>query len=489
MEKTYDSVFDIANDEELEFEAIFGDDDELADTIVGVDEDGNSLIFEEDEFAELHQTDDEATPDDIRDELGPDHDEDFGNKDAEGTDEVDLDNDQEIKDLEKNGESDAEKELGLDKLDDEYQDGKADGKAPDADNVTDVVEKELKEATDMFLALEGVDLIAVNEVSFKFLPSLKEDSGTRQLWGACKDAEVLLNGEGVESKADAEKFCKVALRILDLIQNVASFFYLPFCITIVGIPIYLLVRAWSWLFRFGEEKLAESYFNKTYAKLNQLAKECKDPKKKKEILEKAEKLKDKFDKLTVNNESAEMDIDDELDPASAPNDTADGKEHPVSGEIPSDTGEGEPTNECGNCPEMTPEVIELIKKAEAAGFIVKKAECIEDIIAKLRELGFEVEQAPAAEAPAEEPAAPVEGCREEVEDAEIVKSDDELAPEGDEEYNDDDTASVGEAGEVDIDDELDDEVADEVESSDGDASVDLEYDPSDEDIIDMVLQN
>lgn len=334
MEKTYDSVFDIANDEELEFEAMFGDDDELADTIVGVNEDGNSLIYEEDEFAELHQTDDEATPDDIRDELGPDHDEDFGNKDAEGTDEVDLDNDQEIKDLEKNGESDAEKELGLEKLDDEYQDGKADGKAPDADNVTDVVEKELGE-------------------------SAEED----------------------------------------------------------------------------------------------------------------------------------IDIDDELDPASAPNDTADGKEHPVSGEIPSDTGEGEPTNECGNCPEMTPEVIELIKKAEAAGFIVKKAECIEDIIAKLRELGFEVEQAPAAEAPAEEPAAPVEGCREEVEDAEIVKSDDELAPEGDEEYNDDDTASVGEAGEVDIDDELDDEVADEVESSDGDASVDLEYDPSDEDIIDMVLQN
>ena len=329
MEKTYDSVFDIANDEELDFEAMFDEDDELADTVEGVNEDGNSLIYEEDEFAELHQTDDEATPDDIRDELGPDHDEDFGAKDVEGTDEVDLDDDQEIKELEKNGESDADKELGLDKLDDEYQDGKADGTAPDADNVTDVVEKEIGEAAE------------------------------------------------------------------------------------------------------------------------------------------------------------ELDIDDELDPASAPNDTADGEEHPVSGEIPSDTGEGEPTNECGNCPEMTPEVIELIKKAEAAGFVVKKHDCIEDVVAKLRELGFDVEQA----APAEEvPAEPVEGCKEAVEDAELFDDDDDLAPEGDEEYNDDDTASVGEAAD-DIDDELDDEAEEYVESDEGEASVDLSYDPSDEDIIDMVLNN
>lgn len=338
MEKTYDSVFDIANDADLEFDAIFDEDDELADTIEGVNEDGNSLIYEEDEFAELHQTDDDATPDDIRDELGPDHDEDFGNKDAEGTDKVDLDGDQEIKDLEKNGESDAEKELGLEKLDDEYQDGKADGNAPnDVKSVTDVVEKEIDESAE------------------------------------------------------------------------------------------------------------------------------------------------------------EADIDAELDPVSAPSDTADGEEHPVAAEIPSDTGEGEPTNECGNCPEITPEVEELIRKAEAAGFVVKKAECIEDIVAKLRELGFEVEPAqvpaPAEEVPAEAPAAPLEKCGEAVEDAEIVKSDDELAPEGDEEYNEDDTASVGEAGEVDIDDELDDELADEADSADGSASVDLDYDPSDEDIIDMVLKD
>ena len=335
MANTYDSVFDIANDEELEFEAMFGDDDELADTVIGVKEDGSSTLCEEDEFAVLHQTDDEATPTDIKDELGPDHDEDMGAKEAEGTDEVDLGTDQEIKELEKNGESDADKELGLEKLDDEYQDGKADGTAPEADNVTDVVEKEIGEAAE------------------------------------------------------------------------------------------------------------------------------------------------------------DMDIDTELDPASAPNDTADGEEHPVSGEIPSDTGEGEPTNECGNCPEMTPEVIELIKKAEAAGFVVKKHECIEDVVAKLRELGFDVEQAAPAEAPEEVPAAPVEGCcKENVEDAEVVKSDDDLAPEGDPEYNEDDTASVGEAAEeADIDDELDDEAEEFVEDDNGEASVDLDYDPSDEDIIDMVLQN
>ena len=96
MEKTYDSVFDIANDADLEFDAIFDEDDELADTIEGVNEDGKSLIYEEDEFAELHQTDDDATPDDLRDELGPDHDEDFGAKDAEGTVGYDFENKPEI---------------------------------------------------------------------------------------------------------------------------------------------------------------------------------------------------------------------------------------------------------------------------------------------------------------------------------------------------------------------------------------------------------
>ena len=50
-----------------------------------------------------------------------------------------------IKKLEANGKSDADEELGLDKLDDEYQDGKDNGKAPNEEEVTPSIEDAIKE--------------------------------------------------------------------------------------------------------------------------------------------------------------------------------------------------------------------------------------------------------------------------------------------------------------------------------------------------------
>lgn len=69
----FQSVFDGATNAEKDFDYTFGamEDEELMDTVMGFKEDGSVNLPD---YAELHQTDREATPDDLRDELGEDHD-------------------------------------------------------------------------------------------------------------------------------------------------------------------------------------------------------------------------------------------------------------------------------------------------------------------------------------------------------------------------------------------------------------------------------
>lgn len=69
----FQSVFDDATKSEKDFDYIFGaqEDEELMDNVLGFKEDGSVNLPD---YSELHQTDDAATPKDIADELGEDHD-------------------------------------------------------------------------------------------------------------------------------------------------------------------------------------------------------------------------------------------------------------------------------------------------------------------------------------------------------------------------------------------------------------------------------
>ena len=141
--KNMDSVFDQCTEDELDFDVLFDEDDELVDTVCGVKENGEPLTGVD--FEQLHNTDDEAEPDDLRDALGPDNDNTFGAKkdDIEGSKEYDPCDAQEIDNLEKNGKADIDKFLDADHREDDYADGKADGKTYDnIDTVTGYIKKD-----------------------------------------------------------------------------------------------------------------------------------------------------------------------------------------------------------------------------------------------------------------------------------------------------------------------------------------------------------
>ena len=143
--KNMDSVFDQSTKDELDFDVIFDEDDELIDTVNGLKENGEPLTGVD--FEELHNTDDEADPDDLRDALGPDNDNLFGTKksDIEGAEENDIpDND----DNEKDGPSDIDKFLDGSHREDDYENGKANGKVYDLDTVTGYIKKDPDIATE-----------------------------------------------------------------------------------------------------------------------------------------------------------------------------------------------------------------------------------------------------------------------------------------------------------------------------------------------------
>ncbi len=125
--KNMDTVFADFTDDELEQDLIFDEDDQLVEVVEGYTEEGHT-IFEEDEeiFKIAHQIEDENKdkPEEVKKEteklLGPDNDTDQNIKDIEDVKKEEIDDSQTMDELKKNGESEADKELGLDKLEDEY---------------------------------------------------------------------------------------------------------------------------------------------------------------------------------------------------------------------------------------------------------------------------------------------------------------------------------------------------------------------------------
>ena len=127
--KNMDTVFANFTDEELEQDLIFDEDDQLVEIVEGYTEEGNTIFEEDQEIMKITDqimNDDNTgdTPAEVKKDtetiLGPDNKTDENIKDIEAVDDKKLDDSQTMDSLKKNGESEADKELGLDKLEDEY---------------------------------------------------------------------------------------------------------------------------------------------------------------------------------------------------------------------------------------------------------------------------------------------------------------------------------------------------------------------------------
>lgn len=127
--KTMDSVFDNFTDDELEQDLMFDEDDQLVEIVEGYHDNGET-VFEEDEEIfkiadEIMKSDNAGdSPAEVKKDteaiLGPDSKTDKNINGIEDVDKTKLDDSQTIANLNKNGESEADKELGLDKLEDAY---------------------------------------------------------------------------------------------------------------------------------------------------------------------------------------------------------------------------------------------------------------------------------------------------------------------------------------------------------------------------------
>lgn len=194
--KNMDSVFDDCTNDELDFDVIFDEDDELIDSVCGVKENGDPLTGVD--FEDLHNTDDEAKPDDLRDTLGPDNDNLQGTKksDIEGAEKKEFCDAQEIDNLEKNGKADIDNLL--DGNEDDYAEGKADGKVVDSDTVTGVIKKDPDIATesDDFSLDNAIDPLGYpsDDGSDKNKPINSEDNGD-DANGKVEDADPTADAE------------------------------------------------------------------------------------------------------------------------------------------------------------------------------------------------------------------------------------------------------------------------------------------------------
>lgn len=137
-----DTVFAVNANDELEFDTVFDTEDSLIDTVNGVNESGDPLTGAD--FEDLHQTEDEATVDDVKEELGPDHDEKMGATNPEGSKEA------EVLDVSVKGEvnKDSDADKLYDGAEEEYQDKKVTAAGADDSDVTKTIDNAVKEDCD-----------------------------------------------------------------------------------------------------------------------------------------------------------------------------------------------------------------------------------------------------------------------------------------------------------------------------------------------------
>jgi len=144
---TFQSIFDDNVEAEKQFDTMFGaeEDDKLIEAVLMMNEDAAQNDTKLPGEEELHQTADEATPKDIADELGPNHDADKPTCDSSDQ-EIIADDDEEALDL-------ACPKCGV-------QDGGQDKKDPDNEEIEDEIkanEKEIKECAALRELLEEAE--------------------------------------------------------------------------------------------------------------------------------------------------------------------------------------------------------------------------------------------------------------------------------------------------------------------------------------------
>lgn len=100
MANKFQSVFDDCVEAEKQFDCMFGadEDDRLIEAVLTINEDAAQAAMKLPDDEELHQTDDNAKPKDLRDELGPNHDANKPTADSSDQ-EIIADDDDDILDL------------------------------------------------------------------------------------------------------------------------------------------------------------------------------------------------------------------------------------------------------------------------------------------------------------------------------------------------------------------------------------------------------
>ena len=164
------------------------------------------------------------------------------------------------------------------------------------DNVVLLVNENTRSDTMSMLEECGV----LMEAKFNFLPKFKQDPKMKKYVGALEEAENYLNMNGEPTKAGVQKGFRIALRIIDIMQNAYSALVLPACILIIPIPFYLVTRAWSWAFNIGQEALAKSECQKVIVAYKKAIDKCDDEKTKKAMQKQYDKLVKEYDKFVKN---------------------------------------------------------------------------------------------------------------------------------------------------------------------------------------------
>jgi hypothetical protein len=133
---------------------------------------------------------------------------------------------------------------------------------------------------------------SLNEAKFAFLPKFKRNPELSKYYNDLIEAEKYLNSKGEFTKSEVNRVGALALRIFTVIYDVCSAAYLPFCLAIIPIPAYLILRCWSWAGRAGEELIIKNYGYKIIEKYNKVMADNQDNE------EVVNKCQDAIDKLT-----------------------------------------------------------------------------------------------------------------------------------------------------------------------------------------------
>ncbi len=283
----------------------------------------------------------------------------------------------------------------------------------------------------MMLEFANAGVYSITEAKFNFLPKFKKDPALAKLQNEAKEAEMILNNKGENDENTVKRCFQLALRILDVIVNIDSVFTTLPAFLIVGLPIHLALRGVSLALNYGQEFFAREQATKCIQKLVNLKDKVKDSEEKEKIQKQIDKLNEKIKDLEAKdvNETAQLHEEDEQ-PA------AEGTQNDMP-EQDATTSE----DECGSAKVPTSNGTPTAEMEAAFEAWLHEEDEVE--------------------------------AKEEEKEEEVVTPDAE------------DIKAAAETEAEDTESEFDDDLAAVMDDSDGEAETNLEYDPSDEDLLDL----